>query len=453
MSKRDGISRRTFLKAAGTAAVVSAAPTIIPSSALGADGRPAPSERITVGIIGTGDHGTNVDLRGFLYQKDAQVVALCDVDLRLLERAENRTRETYAEDTRSGAFNGVYVTQDWRELVARDDIDAVCVATPDHWHVLCSLGAVRAGKDVFCEKPLSLTVEEGRVLADEARKYGRVSITGSENRSKTNFLQACESVRNGRIGTLRDIRVELPGGHWIRDMGLGLSQEPEPVPEYLDYEMWQGPAARHPYSPGRLHFNWRWIFEYSGGMLTDWGAHMLDVAQWANDTDRSGPVSVEGSGTFPRDGYYDTASTWELSYRYANGVTLFCTNREPNAVTPGYASIRFEGTDGWIECQWTGITASDSEILRAPLGDDAVRLRTCSQGEHRDFLDCVKSREDTYAPFEVGHRTITISHIGNICMQLGRKLNWDPGTERFVDDDEASRLLARSMNNEWRLRA
>ena len=451
MADEMKISRRTFLKSAGAGVAVAAGPAIIPASVLGAGDAVAPSNRVTIGIIGTGDHGTNVDLKGFLYHNDAQIVALCDVDRKLLERAEQLTLAAYAEKTTSGSYKGCYTTQDWRELIARDDIDAVCVATPDHWHVLCALGAMRAGKDVFCEKPLSLTVEEGRVVADEAKRLRKITITGSENRSKTNFLKACELVRNGRIGRLQHTHVELPGGHWVRDMGIGLSQEPEPVPKHLDYDMWQGQVEHRPYSPGRLHFNWRWIFDYSGGMLTDWGAHMLDIAQWGNGTEHTGPVSVEGSGTFLRDGYYDTASTWEVTYEYANGASLFCTNREPDKVTPGFASIRFEGKDGWIRCDWNSIKASSDEILQTPFGPDDLRLRTCSQGEHRDFLDCVKSREQTYAPFEIGHRTITLSHIGNISMQLERKLQWDPHAERFVDDDDANAELSREMLNGWHL--
>lgn len=452
MSSRRILTRRKFLKtAAAVSAAAVAAPTIIPSSARGVDGAVAPSNRITIGIIGVGDHGTNVDLKGLLYQKDAQIVALCDVDLKNMERAKQMTLESYANDTASGTYKGCYTTQDWRELIGRDDIDAVAVATPDHWHVLCSIGAMAAGKDCLCEKPLSLTVEEGRALADAAAKYDRITITASENRSKTNFLQACELVRNGRIGTLKHTRVELPGGWWVRDMGYGLSQEPAPVPDHIDYTMWQGQVAHKPFSPGRFHFNWRWDMDYSGGMLTDWGAHMLDIAQWGNGTELTGPVSVTGTGTMDPDAYYNVASEWALTYEYASGATLFCTNRTPNQTTPGLASIRFEGSHGWIECDWFSIKASSEDILKTKFGPDDIRLRTCPGGEHRDFLDCVKSREETYAPFEVGHRTITISHIGNICVQLGRKLRWDPDTERFVGDEEADSMLSRKMLNGWSL--
>lgn len=448
MSRRI-LTRRKFLKATTTAGIAAiAAPTIIPSSVLGAN---APSNRITLGLIGVGDHGTNVDLKGFLYQQDAQVVAVSDVDTTLIDRAKKLTGATYSERYGKSEYKGIYSTQDWRELVARDDIDAICVATPDHWHVLCALGGLRAGKDVFCEKPLSLTIQEGRILADEAKRLNKISMTGSENRSKSNFLKVCELVRNGRIGKLQHTHVELPGGRWVRDMGIGLSQEAQPVPAHLDFDMWQGPVAHQPYSPGRLHFNWRWLSEYSGGFITDWGAHMLDIAQWGNDTDTTGPVSVEGNGAVEENGYYDTATTWKLDYEYANGATLQCTSRKPGEPTAGFASVQFEGTDGWIKSDWFKLSASSKDLLDDPLPENAQRLRTNPKGEHRDFLDSVKSREQTYAPFETGHRTITMAHMGNIAIGLGRKLRWDPKTESFPDDAEANAMTSREMQNGWSL--
>lgn len=452
MSKKKSISRRGFLKttaaAAGSAALF---PAIIPSSVLGANGQVAPSNRITVGLIGTGDHGTNVDLRGLLYQKDCQVVALCDVDSAHLSRGVKLTSRKYGDRADSGDFKGTFATGDFRELIAREDIDAVAVATPDHWHVLCALAAMRAGKDVLCEKPLTLTVHEGRVLCDEAKRLGRITITASENRSKKNFLRACELVRNGRIGKLHTIKTELPGGRWVRDDFSGSSQEPEPVPDNLDYEMWQGQAPEAPYSPGRLHWNWRWIMDYSGGMLTDWGAHMNDIAQWGNGTELTGPISVEGKGIVHPGGYYDTVSEWNLSFEYANGVTLLCSNTPPDVPAKGLATIRFEGSEGWIQCDWFRIEASSDAILKSEIGPDEIHLRTCAKGEHRDFLDCVRSREATYAPFEVGHRTITLSHIGNIAINLERKLRWDPDQERFVGDAEANGKLSRPMRAPWTL--
>ncbi len=458
-TKSKEVSRRDFLKrAAAGAAVVGAgcrtsAPTIVSPSAVGAAGTVAPSNRIALGFIGTGDHGTNRNIARFSKQPDAQFVALCDVDTDRIEGAIE-----FAKTRLNTDLSGCYTTQDWREIVARDDIDAVVVSTPDHWHVLPAIAAAKAGKDVICEKPLSLTVEEGRVLSDTVKQHGRVSITASENRSRGNFLEVCERVRNGRIGKLHTIRTELPQGRWVRgDLwatrmrieGDFAGKEPEypPVPDNLDYNMWLGQVPWKPYTPAHLHWNWRWVLDYSGGMLTDWGAHMNDVAQWGNDTERTGPISVEGHGEFPLDkAGYNTATAWELTYEYSNGVTLVC------ASGPRSGHIRFEGTDGWIQCEFYGpVEASSEKILSSEIGPEEIHLRTCPGAEQRDFLDCIKSREDTYAPFEVGHRTITISHIGNIAMQLGRKLRWNPDTERFINDDSANEKLSREMRAPWHL--
>jgi len=450
------LSRRDFVKAAaaGSAAIAAGcrttAPVIVPSSALGREGKVAPSERIALGFIGTGDHGTKRNITRFSKEPEVQIVALCDVDTDRIDGAIGFANEVLHID-----LSKCYRTQDWREVVARDDIDAVAISTPDHWHVLPAIAAAKAGKDVFCEKPLTLTVEEGHVLCDTVKRYNGVTMVASENRSKANFLRVCELVRNERIGKLHTIRTELPGGRWIqsapwasRIKGVDANKEPEypPVPENLDYDMWLGQAPWKPYSPSHLHWNWRWLLDYSGGMLTDWGAHVNDVAQWGNDTEHTGPISVEGHGKFPlAKAGYNTATEWEVTCEYRNGVTLICTSGRKGFV-------RFEGTDGWVQCEFYGpVEASSNKILNAVIGPEEIHLRTCPRGEQRDFLDCVKSRKETYAPFEVGHRTITISHIGNIAMQLGRKLKWDPDAERFVNDDTANARLSRPMRPPWHL--
>jgi predicted dehydrogenase len=274
------------------------------------------------------------------------------------------------------------------------------------------------------------------------RRYGRVFQTASENRSKWNFLLAAELVRNGRIGKLNTIRTQLPvDQHLLQNFGRTFPAEP--VPKDFDYEMWLGPAQRVPYTPSRCHYHFRWIYDYSGGSLTDWGAHLNDIAQWANDTEHTGPVSVEGRGVFPREGLYNTATEWNIRYEYANGVALVCTNGTPQ--------IRFEGSEGWIHCSWDSIDAGPPHILKSVLGPNAIHLRTCPEREQRDFLNCVKSRQDTYAPAEAGHRTATICHLGNIAMLLGRKLHWDPAAERFINDDEADRMRSRPMRAPWKL--
>jgi predicted dehydrogenase len=435
--------RRKFLKrAAGSLGAASLFPALIPASALGANDSVPPSNRIALGFIGTGSHGIGMNLQNFLRLDDAQVVAVCDVDSAHMQRAKTVAEDFYAQKRPEGTYQGCKTTGDWREIVARDDTDAVVISTPDHWHVLPAVAAARAGKDVLCEKPLTLTVQEGRVLSDTMARYGRVFQTASENRSKRNFLRACELVRNGRIGKLHTIRTELPKGH-SRRPDYGTIQQPQPVPAGFDYDMWLGPAPEKPYTPGRCHWNFRWILDYSGGNLTDWGAHINDVAQWGNDTEYTGPVSVDGRGVFPSEGLYDAATEWDITFEYANGVTLICRSGSP--------SIRFEGTDGWVFCKWDTIEASSPAIINSVIGPEEVHLRTCPGREQRDFLDCVKTRQPTYAPAEVGHRSITLSHIGNISMMLGRKLRWNPDTERFSNDDQANRMLSRAMRSPWRL--
>ncbi|NLX15120.1 MAG: Gfo/Idh/MocA family oxidoreductase [Phycisphaerales bacterium] len=327
------------------------------------------------------------------------------------------------------------------------------IATPDHWHVTPAIMAARAGKDVICEKPLTLTVDEGKILCKVIKQTGRIFQTASENRSIDTYIRLCELVRNGRVGQLNNIIVSLPSGNETRGDNFE-DRQPQPVPEGFNYEMWLGQAPLAPYCPARCHGSFRWNLDYSGGRLTDWGAHMIDLAQWGNDTEHTGPVEVEGQGVFPpREELFNTAGEFNLHYRYANGVTMNVVSRGPG--------IRFEGTDGWIGfTDWRGpLEASNPDILESKIGDDEIHLyrpgeivdRTDTQkgGEHRNFLDCVKSRKPCYAPVEVGHRTITIAHIGNIAMLLGRKLKWDPQAESFTGDDQANQMLSRPQREPW----
>jgi len=299
--------------------------------------------------------------------------------------------------------------------------------------------AAKAGKDVICEKP-TLTVAEGRVLCEAVQRYGIVYQTSTEDRSVPQYLRMAELVRNGRIGKLHTIHVGLPAGPG----GPG-DPTPVPVPPNLDWDLWLGPAPWAPYCPARVHFNFRWISDYSGGMLTDWGMHLLDTAQWGNDTEHTGPIEVEGVGRYHAGGLYDTAHQFELTYKYANGVTLTVKSTGP--------SIRFEGSDGWVGNKgWRApVEASSQQILDSVIGPEETHLYTCPQGEHRNFLDCVKSRKDPYFPAEIGQRCNTICHIGNIAMQLRRKLRWDPEREQFLDDETANRLLGRAYREPWKL--
>ncbi len=427
------MDRRSFLKTATGAALGTVGlPYLVRSSALGKAGTVAASERITVGFIGTGGHGIAMNLKTFLGQPDAQAVAVCDVDPVNLKKAHDLVNKKYDN-------TDCTTTQDFRDILARPDIDAVMISTPDHWHVPISIAAVKTGKDVECEKP-TLTIEEGRRLAEVVKRYNRVFQWSTEDRAVDVYHRMCELVRNGRIGKVHTIKVELPAGP-----NTPGNPEPMPVPKGFDYDMWLGPAPWAPYTKDRCHWNFRWITDYSGGMLTDWGAHLLDGAQWGNNTEHTGPVTVEGKGVFWTEGLYDTAKEFHLEYAYADGVRLI--------VDSGTPSLRFEGSEGWIGNRgWRApLQASSPSILNSTIGPEETHLYTCPGGEQRNFLDCVKSRQACYFPPEIGQRCFTIAHMGNIAMTLGKKLKWDPEAERFVGNDEANRMLARTARSPWHL--
>ena len=422
------LTRRQFVQIGAFAAV---APTIIPARVLGAD---APSKKITIGFIGTGDHGTNWNLRRYLKLQDSRVLVVCDVD---------ETRKEFAKEQVDAAYKNkdCAMTKDFREVLARPDIDAVMISTPDHWHTLISLMALRAGKDVQCEKP-TLTIDEGKLLIETVRKHQKVFQTSTEDRSLPVYHRMAELVRNGRVGKLQRIEVILP-----KQPGNAGDPTPKPVPPELDYEMWLGPAPFAPYTPQRVHFNFRWIWDYSGGIICDWGAHLFDTAQWGNNTERSGPVEVEGTGTFWEGGLYNTVKDYDVTYRYANGVVMTCK--------PGDPSIKFIGTGGWVGNRgWIGkLEASTPEILNAMIGPSELHLFTNPEGEHRDFLDCVKSRKDPYFPVDIGHRVSSVCHLANIALKLKRKLKWDPEKEEFVNDAEANAMRTRTLRSPWKLTA
>jgi len=436
--KKNRISRRGFITRVGAAV---GGPIIISSYARGQDKVASPSNRITLGMIGTGDHGTNWNLKRFFREPDVQIVAVCDVDSERRETAKSLVEKQYAEELSKSSYKGCASYPDFRQIIERKDIDAVMISTPDHWHVIPAIRAAKAGKDIECEKPLSLTVAEGRVLADAVKRHNRIFQTSSENRSYECYYRMVELVRNGRIGKLRHVAVTLPRGHSIRPA----SMEFGPPPKGFDYNLWLGQAPEAPYCEARCHWNFRWILDYSGGQLTDWGAHLIDIAQWGNDTEHTGPVEVEGKGVFPKAGLYNTATDFDINYRYANGVTLNVSSSQPG--------IRFEGTEGWVGNKgWNApLEAEPKTILTSQIGPNEIHVYKEPAGEQRNFLDCVKSRKPCYAPAEVGHRTITIAHIGHIAIRLGRQLKWDPDKERFIGDDEANKLLSRSIRAPWHL--
>lgn len=424
------LSRRSFLQR--TSLGVAAAPLIVRASVLGLQGAVSPGNRITVGFIGTGDHGIGWNLPPYLRHTSAQVVAVCDIDGKRLLRAKETVNDRYQNED-------CFATKDFREILARSDIDAVMVSTPDHWHTLISALALHAGKDVQCEKP-TLTIGEGKVLTETVRKHKRVFQTSTEDRAVPEYHRMAELVRNGRIGKLQRIEVILP-----KQPSVPGDPTPQPVPPDFDYAMWLGPAPEAPYTKDRVHFNFRWIQDYSGGIICDWGAHLFDTAQWANDAERSGPVEIEATGNYWEGGLYNTVKDYDVTYRYANGVVMTCK--------PGNPSIKFVGSDGWVgNTGWRApVQASSKEIAESKIGPDELHLYTNPNGEHDDFLQCVKSRKDPYFPVDIGHRVSTVCHLANIAIKVGRKLKWDPVGEQFVNDESANALLSRPMRAPWKL--
>jgi predicted dehydrogenase len=423
------ISRRTLLKKGLVGGAVLALPMIVPSSVFGED---APSNKTTLGIIGTGDQGI-LNIRGLISRQGAQVVAVCDVDFTHREEARKRLKLSPESS---------YV--DFRELIDRDDVDAVVVCTPDHWHALVSIAAMKAGKDVYCEKPLAYSIAEGRALCDTAKRYGRILQTGSQQRSDKNYRYACELVRNGRIGKLHTIKVEIPENSRPNP----LTWSPEPPPKELDYDMWLGPALYRPYAKLGSHYSWRFIYDYGWGQLSNWGAHAFDIAQWGNGTDLTGPFEISGTSKFPKEGLFETPLSYDLEYKYANGVRLLCaTTGKPDGTE---SPVRFEGTEGWIFVSRNKLFSYPATLIQSKIGPNEDRLYN-SIDHMQNFIECVRQRKRPVADVEIGHRSATVCHLGGIAVRLGRKLRWNPATEHFIDDEEANKMLSRPMRSPWNL--
>lgn len=442
-------TRRQFL--GQTAAIT--APLLVPGLSLGIDEKPGPNSKINLGVIGTGNQGTN-DLRQFLGDNRVQVVAVCDVnrespgywDGKVAGRdpAVKIVEDHYAADKKSGIYKGCAAFVDFRELLDRKDIDAVLIATPDHWHAIPTIMAAKAGKDIYCQKPLSLTITEGRAMSNAVKKYKRVFQCGSQQRSDSHFLRACELVRNGFIGKLQTVRCGLPGGR--PDFGKTADRKkPEKVPEGFDYDRWLGPAPKAEYAPARCHVNFRWIYDYSGGQVTDWGGHHPDCAQWGMGTELTGPVEIRNAkGVFPEDPLWNTATEYYFEAIYANGVKLIISDKEKSGVT-------WQGTEGSVWANRGTHDANPKSILDARIPDSGVHLYK-SDNHYRNFIDCVVSRKDTAAPAEVAHRSITICHLGNIAMRLKRdSLKWDPEKEQILEDTVAAKMLSREYRDPWKL--
>ena len=428
-----GLSRRSFLRnvTAATAGVVGA-PYIIPSSVLGADGGVAPGNRVTLASIGVGPQGTGL-LRGALGHADAQVVAVCDVNALRRRDAKNLVDQHY-HNTDCVEY------QDFRELLARPDIDGVIIASPDHWHVPHGVYAARAGKDMYIEKPFMLSLSQGQALRNAIQRYGRVFQYGTQQRSSREFRFACELVRNRRIGELRTIKVGSPASRVSENI------EAAPVPDWLDYEMWLGPAPWAPFSEKRIINNYWWHnSDYALGFVAGWGIHHVDIAQWGNGADLTGPIEAEGTGEFPPDGFCDCATKWNIICRYANGVVLDYTDEGQNK-----HGIRFEGSAGWVHVARGFLDAEPKSLLKTVFGPNDVHLYD-SRDHIGNFLACIKTRARTVCPIEVALRSDMICHLSDIAMRLGRKLRWDPDAERFIGDDAANRMLTRAMRAPWQV--
>jgi predicted dehydrogenase len=438
-------------------------PAIIPGSALGKNGAVAPSNRITLGAIGTGPQGRG-DLGNFLGQNDCQVLAVCDVKADQLDLAKKAVDARYAN-------RDCQTYHDFRELVARKDIDACLIATPDHWHVLIALAAVKSGKDVYVEKPLAVSLEEGQTLRKAVRQQQRVFQFGTQQRSDRTFWRACELVRNGRIGKLQHINVWAPGSA----PGGPLTQVAPPPG--LDYEFWQGPAPRKPHTQYRCsdeanRKTWWFISDYTLGFVSGWGIHPLDIALWGGGALLGGTVEVEGRGNFRNaEGACNTATVWEVDYKFGSGVTLKFVG-VPNGENSGkptgdpwlhreewkarYRNIgdhgtAFEGSEGWVEVHRGGMNVQPESLVEVKPEALSVNL-VQSPGHVRNFLDCVKSRADTVCPIEAAVAADTLCHLADAAMRLERKLTFDFWTEHFLRDEAANqRLKARPMSKPWHL--
>lgn len=454
MNSNRRITRRRALQIAAGAAV----PMFIPARLLGDD---APSKQIVMGFIGVGWMGGD-NLTAFLRQKDCQVVAIADVDKRHLNTAVDRVNNHYKNKDCKGY-------DDFRQLLARKDIDAVCISTPDHWHSIPAVEAARAKKDIYCEKPLSHTFAEGVAMVDAVEKNGRIWQTGSWQRSVTNFRQGVELVLNGYIGKVKRVEVGLPEGHgdFAGTGGKAATSEP---PKEVDYEFWVGPAEFLPFNLDHFHKNWRWNYAYGGGQLLDWIGHHNDIAHWGlsnpqygcGPDSQIGPLEVSATSVFPpKEASWNTATKYRVECKYPNDIELIIAGGHPDIK----GGTKWIGENGWV---WVdrgndkgktpkerGFEASNeqwiAEVKEREMKKDLAILLPVSPGHQRQFLDCVKSRQKTLTPVEIAHRSQTPGHLGYIASVVGRKLKWDAVKQEIIDDPEASKLLSREMRAPWHL--
>ncbi len=445
MAEQTTLSRRSLIKrTTGLTLGAIGFPYVVRPAAVGKAGGMAASGRITVGCVGVGPQGTYV-MRNFLAQSDCQVVAICDLKKPRRDEVSAIVNQHYGNEDCA-------VYTDFREIIARDDIDVILAAPNDHWHVLVALEAARAGKDIYLEKPMGLSLAQDRALRDACHDYGTVFQFGTQQRSSRNFRFACELVRNERIGKLHTVNVWSPGS------SSGGSRKPVPAPDWIDYDRWLGPAPYHPYTPDRVSNQWWWfISDYALGFIAGWGVHPLDIALWGGGDKLLCPLEIEGKGVWPDpEGVCDTAMNWNITAKYDSGVTMNYTGVPyPDKWQQRYGrttdhGTAFEGSEGWVHVDRSGINAYPKELLDIEWGPNDTRLYE-SNNHARNLLDCVKTRKETICPIDVAVQADTLCHISDITIRLERKLRWDPATETFADSDTANRRLVRAMRSPWRL--
>ncbi|MBI5397570.1 MAG: Gfo/Idh/MocA family oxidoreductase [Verrucomicrobia bacterium] len=428
-------TRRSFLKSMLAAG---AAPWFVPAHVLGVAGQTTPSNKITVGVIGVGAQGVG-DMMNFLAQDDVRVTAICDVNKRRIVAARDRIAQAYGNAD-------VKVFTDFRELNADASIDAVLMALPVHWHSVPALDAILRGKHIFHEKPMAMSFEEARRVRDAARKKRVVFQFGTQQRSEMKFRWACELALNGRLGKMKEIVVCAPGGK------SGPAFEEQPVPDFVDWNRWVGPAPMTPFNEKKLsRDNHENISNFSLGMISCWGIHHLDIAQWGNGTDATGPCSVEGTGEFPKEGGFDAIQRWKVRFEFANATPVTFVS---DGTTGFQHGIRFIGESGWVHVKRGMIEATDENFLRDPQNKyDTMPVKLAISNHHtRNFLDAIKTGSRTICDIETAVRSDTLCQLALIAVKQGRKLKWDPQTERFANDDAANAMLQpRPFRGEWKL--
>ena len=428
------LGRRRFIQrvAAGAAALGSAA--VVPSSVLGKDN--APSNKITIGCIGVGGMGTG-NMKVFLGLPECRVVAVCDTYESRRLKAKEIVDAQYDD-------HGCTAHADFREIIGRKDIDAVMLAPQDHWHALMAVAAAKAGKDMYCEKPLGVSVDQGRRIRDAVRHAQRVFQTGTWQRSQGKFQHACRLARNGYLGKIHTVEVGSPGPGYRPSYHGPL--DPQPVPPGFDWDMWQGPAPKKPYHPGRVAWpDWYLIWDYCAGFITNWGVHHLDIANWGCPQIGADDCKIECKATYRKEGFTDNAETWNATFVYAGGLTLrYTDDRQQKTGT------RFVGDQGWVHVDRAGIWAEPQSLLKVKLRADELRL-TDAKHHQDDFLQCVRSRKDPVSDVDAAHQASTLGLLADIAARIEQKLSWDAKKGQFVGHDEANKMLVRPMHNGWAL--